>query len=599
MFRQVKNWASRLHSDDARLIRRILEDHARPNWKSYLVVLVLGGMGAGCTALAAYILGTVVDRVYLAKDAPAVVATALAGMVVFTGRGLATYAQFVKLAIVSIKISADCQIQMFDKLLKQPVTYFSDRHSSEFSARLLYGASSISEVLRLIITAIARDGLTLIALTTVILVRAPFIALIAIVAMPVGAFLIRTLIRRVREIAMTQFGASTRILESLQETLHGLQVVKAFNLQSAMLKRFSDSVRSTEAASIKLAKVSHQSTPTMEALGGISVGLILMYGGYSVLELGALPGDFVSFVAAFLLAYEPAKRLARLNIELSNSLLGARVVYDLLDTPNEPTEGDKPNLPVSAGRIEFINVHFGYQPGLPVLRDVSLTAEPGQLTALVGASGGGKSTMLKLILRFYDPDEGRVVIDGTDIREASRTSVREAISYVGQNTFLFRGTVRDNIAVGRLDATDDQIVSAAKAAYAHEFISALPQQYNTPVGEHGANLSGGQRQRIAVARALIRNTPIVLLDEPTESLDSESESYVHEAISQLFENRTRLVIAHRLHTILRANRICVVENGAIVEVGEHHDLLQRGGRYATLFNLQFKRQIENLPQGAA
>jgi ATP-binding cassette subfamily B protein len=329
----------------------------------------------------------------------------------------------------------------------------------------------------------------------------------------------------------------------------------------------------------------------METLGGFAIALAVIYGGYRIIETGAAPGEFVSFIAAFLLAYEPAKRLARLNIDLNNNLVGVRVLYEVVDSPpGEPSDDDRPPLKLATARLEFANLRFGYRPGTPALRGMSFVAQPGKVTALVGPSGGGKSTVLNLILRLYDADSGRILIDGQDIAAVSRHSLRQQIAYVGQIVQLFRGSIRDNIGLGRLGASEADIVAAAKAAHAHDFILGFPAGYDTPVGEHGMQLSGGQRQRIAVARALIKNAPIILLDEATAALDSESERYVQDAIAELCKGRTTLVVAHRLATIMHADCILVVEDGLIVESGRHDELLRKGGRYASFYRLQLKEQ---------
>jgi subfamily B ATP-binding cassette protein MsbA len=268
-----------------------------------------------------------------------------------------------------------------------------------------------------------------------------------------------------------------------------------------------------------------------------------------------------------------------------------RLYYELIDSPaSEPSDDAKPPLKLSTARIEFRDVHFAYRPGEPVIDGMSFIAEPGRVTALVGSSGGGKSTALNLILRFYEVERGAITIDGQDIATVSRRSLRQQIGYVGQDVFLFRGTVRDNIAFGRPGATEEEIVAAAKAAHAHEFIVASSAGYDTPVGEHGLQLSGGQRQRIAVARALIKDAPIVLLDEPTASLDSESEQLVQDAIARLCKGRTTLVVAHRLQTIIHADRILVIENGVVAESGRHDELLRRSGRYASFYRLQLREE---------
>jgi len=340
-----------------------------------------------------------------------------------------------------------------------------------------------------------------------------------------------------------------------------------------------------------MARVSNRSAPLMEALAGVAIALAMLYGGYRVINTGAKPGSFVSFMAAFLLAYEPAKRLAKLNFDLTHSLLGVRLYYELMDgQASEPSDDVKSPLLLSTGRLEFSHVHFAYRPHEPVIKDMSFIAEPGRVTALVGPSGGGKSTVLNLILRFYEPDGGMILVDGQDISTRSRRSLRQQIGYVGQDVFLFRGSIRENIAFGKPGASEDEIVAAAKAAHAHEFIMAFPSGYDTPVGEHGLQLSGGQRQRVAVARALIKDAPVVLLDEATAALDSESERLVQDAIAHLCEGRTTIVVAHRLHTIMHADRILVVEDGAIVESGRHDDLLRRNGRYASFYRLQLREQ---------
>jgi ATP-binding cassette subfamily B protein len=376
-------------------------------------------------------------------------------------------------------------------------------------------------------------------------------------------------------------------METMQESLQGIRTVKAFTLEATMQRRIDENIAVVERNANKMARVSNRSNPLMEMLGGFAVAGCLLYGGYSVVALGATPGQFFSFMTAFLLATEPAKRLARLNIDLNSQLVGARMLLEIVDSPaSEPADNDKPALKLSNARVEFRDVNFSYRPDEPVLKTMSFVAEPGKTTALVGPSGGGKSTVLALLLRLYEVKQGEILIDGQDISEISRHSLRAQTGYVGQDVYLFRDTIGANIAFGKEGATQDEIVAAAKAACAHDFIMGFPLGYDTPVGEHGTQLSGGQRQRIAVARALIKNAPVILLDEATAALDSESEKAVQEAIDHLCQNRTTIVIAHRLHTIMHADAILVVEGGEIVERGQHDDLLRRGGRYASFFRLQ-------------
>jgi ATP-binding cassette, subfamily B, bacterial MsbA len=377
----------------------------------------------------------------------------------------------------------------------------------------------------------------------------------------------------------------------MQETIQGIRIVKAFTLEEAMLQRLDRTVATVEQESNLMARVANRATPLMETLGGVAVAFAMVYSGYRVIVTGATPGEFFSFIAAFLLAYEPAKRLARLNLDLHSNLFGVKILFELIDgTPTEPVEDGKPPLRLKRARLEFADVRFAYRPGEPVMRDMSFVAEPGKITALVGPSGGGKSTVLALLLRFYEPQSGVISIDGQDILTASRRSLRQQIGYVGQHVDLFSGSVRDNIVFGRLGASEEAIVAAAKAAQAHDFIMSFPQGYDTPVGEHGLQLSGGQRQRISIARALIKDAPIILLDEATASLDSESEHQVQQAMSRLCQGRTTLVVAHRLATIMHADRILVVENGKVVESGHHEELLRKGGRYASFYRLQLKDQ---------
>jgi ATP-binding cassette subfamily B protein len=419
------------------------------------------------------------------------------------------------------------------------------------------------------------------------------------VVAPPAFLVLRKLIRRIYAIARSQFDGGTRIIETLQETLHGIRIVKAFTLEDIMRERFDRHVAAVEYEANKMARVSNRASPLMETLGGCAIAIAITYGGYRVINTGATPGQFFSFITAFLLAYEPAKRLARLNLQLNSGLVGVRVLFEVIDAPpTEPPDAGKPAIEIKTPRITFDDVQFGYRGDESVLRGMSFVAEPGKLTALVGPSGGGKSTVFNLILRFYDAERGKVVIDEQDVRTVSRRSLRQHMAYVGQDVFLFRGTIRENIEFGKPGASEDEIVAAAKAAYAHDFIVSFPRGYDTPVGEHGLQLSGGQRQRVAIARALIRNAPIILLDEATAALDSESELQVREAMDRLCQGRTTLAIAHRLHTVSHADCIYVIEGGRAVESGRHDELLRKSGRYASFYRLQLEQQEGPAPVAA-
>jgi ATP-binding cassette, subfamily B, bacterial MsbA len=577
------------------LVRRLLLDEALRYWPRYAAAFALMGIAAAATALTAYLLGTMTNEAYVNHNFHGIVVIGVIAIFIFALKGFATYGSAVMLSWIGNSIIANNQRRLFDKLLQQNIGFFADRHSSEFIARLTTGAAAVSQVINLLITAVGRDLMSLIGLTIVMIVQDPIMALIGFVMAPPALFFLRKLIRRVRNIARMQFTGGTRIIETMQEALQGLRMVKAFALEDEMRRRLNNSVADVQHESNKMARVSNRASPLMEMLGGFAVALATIYGGYRVIETGATPGAFVSFLAAFLLAYEPAKRLARLNLDLNNNLVGVRVLYEVIDSPSgEPNDDNLPLLKLTTSRVEFSDVFFAYREDAPVLRGMSFVAQPGKVTALVGPSGGGKSTVLNLLLRFYDADRGQVLIDGQDIASVSRRSLRARIAYVGQIVHLFRGTIRENIALGKIGASESEIVAAAKAAHAHDFIMSFPAGYDTPVGEHGLQLSGGQRQRIAIARALIKDCPVILLDEATAALDSESERHVQEALTELCKGRTTLVIAHRLSTIMHADNILVVENGTIVESGRHEELFRKGGRYASFYRLQLKEQSSPL-----
>jgi len=573
------------------LVRRLLMEVALTHWRLYAIGFALMLVAAAATAATAYLLGTMINETVVTHNFRGIVFVSLAAMGIFTAKGFAAYGGAVTLSRIGNRIIAENQRRMFDKLLHENIGFFADRHSSEFIARLTTGTVAVSQVINLLITAIGRDLMSLIGLCIVMVVQDPAMSIGGLIIAPPAFLFLRRLIRRVRGIARMQFTSGTQIIETMQEALQGMRMVKAFALEDEMRRRLAVSVGSVEHESNKMARVANRASPLMEMLGGFAIALASIYAGYRVIYTGAMPGEFGSFLAAFLLAYEPAKRLARLNIDLTNNLVGVRVLYEVIDSPaGEPDDDNLPTLTLTEARVEFANVQFAYRADTPVLRGMTFVARSGQVTALVGPSGGGKSTVLNLLLRFYDVGSGNILVDGQNIATVSRGSLREAIAYVGQITHLFRGSIRDNIALGKLGASEAEIVAAAKAAHAHDFISSFPAGYDTPVGEHGLQLSGGQRQRVAIARALIKNAPIILLDEATASLDSESERYVQEAVAELCKGRTTIVIAHRLSTIMHADNILVVENGLVVESGRHDELLRKGGRYASFYRLQLREQ---------
>jgi ATP-binding cassette, subfamily B, bacterial MsbA len=581
------------------LIRRLLAEQGLTHWRRYIVAFVLMAVAAGCTALSAWLIGDVVNQAYVNRNLQGIITLGIITVALFAIKGLATYGHSVMLLRIGNRIIADNQRAVFVKLLNEGLGFYSDRHSTEFIARLSTGTAAATQVINLLITSVGRDLLSLIGLVAVMVLQDPLMSFFSFVVVPPAFFILRKLIRRIYSIARSQFHGGTRILETMQETLQGIRVVKAFTLEDIMRERFDRNVAAVEHEANKMARVSNRASPLMETLGGCAIAIAVTYGGYRVIETGATPGQFFSFIAAFLLAYEPAKRLARLNIELNSALVGVRILFEVLDSPpSEPPDRDRPSLKAKSTRLAFDDVHFAYRGDEPVLRGMSFMAEPGKFTALVGPSGGGKSTVFNLILRFYDAKRGKVIIDDQDITLCSRQSLRQHIAYVGQDVFLFRGTVRENIEFGKPGASEDEIVAAAKAAYAHDFIMSFPRGYETPVGEHGLQLSGGQRQRVAIARALMKNAPIILLDEATAALDSESELQVREAMEHLCQGRTTLVIAHRLHTVSHADCIHVVEDGRVVESGRHEELLRVGGRYALFYRLQLKEQETRGPLAA-
>jgi ATP-binding cassette, subfamily B, bacterial MsbA len=577
-----------LPREDLAVLKRLMFDKWRKYAPRYAVAFIFMFVVAGATALSAWLMKDVVNLIFVDRKPEALIWLPAVVVIIFTAKGFATYFQDVILSQIGNKMVAETQIQMFDHLLKQDFGYYQRNPSSDLITRLTLNAQSTRDAVNLLATSLGRDLFTLISLVGVMVIQQPVMFAICSLAAPVGMYVQKKLVKRIRSVTQKEVLSFGQIVQTMRETAQGIRVVKAFTLEPAMAGRMNEAVRAVERVGNKINSVNARVNPLVDTLGGFSVAAVICYAGWRSLSYGETPGEFFSFLTALLMAYEPARRLARLQVRLSQACIGVKMMYQVIDA--KPGLTDLPgasSLEVPNGRVQFENVSFCYTEKTPVLRDLTLDVEAGKTTALVGLSGSGKTTIMNLILRFWDPDQGAIMIDGQDLRGVTLASLRWKVSLVSQDVFLFDGTVRENIAAGQRHATEETIVAAAKAAYAHHFIQGLAHGYDTQVGELGGQLSGGQRQRISIARAFLKNAPIILLDEPTSALDSESEQAIQRALAQLTERRTTLVIAHRLATVLNADRIHVIENGRLAESGSHRELLATGGLYSRLYDIQY------------
>ncbi|MGF0537832.1 ABC transporter ATP-binding protein [Agrobacterium sp. ES01] len=570
------------------VLKRVIAENGRDHWKSYAVAIVCLATVAGTTAFTAWIMESVVNEAFANQRADIVWMICAGILGAFILRGFASYGQAVTLAKIGNNIVARYQRRLFNHLMTLSVGYFSEARSSHLAAQISQNISGIRDVLNLTVTSMARDLLTLVALVGVMVAKDPVLSVIVFVVAPPMLLALRYISRRLRQATRDSVMYNSRVLGAMQETVQGIAIVKAFTMEKELTRNVDGIISTAERQSNRITRLSERTSPITETFAGFAISSVLAYAAFRSIYGGVMPGAFFSFIAALLMAYEPAKRLAKLQISMERAVVNARMIYEILDM--EPHQRDKDgaaDLVVDQARIEFKGVRFAYSSGDDVLKGVDFVAEGGKTTALVGPSGAGKSTIITLIPRFYDPKGGEILIDGQNIADVTKSSLRQHLAYVSQQPYLFEGTIRDNIRYGRQEATDAEIEAAAKQAYAHDFILAQPQGYDTPVGENGVTLSGGQRQRLSIARALVRNAPILLLDEATSALDTESEAAVQKALDEAMAGRTVVVIAHRLSTVVKADKIVVMENGLVVEQGAHGELAQReGGLYARLNNMQ-------------
>jgi len=592
---QSANLTSSDYTSSRALMGRLIREFVRPYLKSLLLAVIFMAIMASATGLSAYLLDPVINDIFMNRREDMLVPISAAIVATFATKGIANYIQTILMSKVGLGVVVDCQNRLFSHLARMDVSFFQSQPVGSLISRFTVDIHAMRGAVSNSITSLGRDTLSLISLVTVMMIQDIQLSLIALLIFPLAIYPVARLGKRLRKaVANTQkeMGLMTALLG---QTFQGIRVVKSYRMEDYEAQRISNLIGKIFRLNMKASSTQALNSPLMETLGGIVVAAVIAYGGSRVMANQTDPGSFVSFIAALLMAYEPMKRLANLNAHIQMGLAGAERMYHVLDTRASIVEKpDARDLNVIQGEIALDKVTFRYEAnGVTTLQDISVHVPAGKTAALVGPSGAGKTTILNLIPRFFDVDAGSVRIDGTDVRDVTFSSLHSNVALVSQEVTLFDDTVRANIAYGRAGASDSDVVTAAKNAAAHEFITALPDGYDTIVGEQGLKLSGGQRQRLAVARAMLKDAPILLLDEATSALDTESERQVQAALETLMADRTALVIAHRLSTVVNADLIYVVMDGNVVEQGAHDELMALNGHYARLYELQFRDREES------
>lgn len=555
-----------------------------------IAAFVCSGLVAGLTGAYAWMVRPVLDGIFINKDEflLTVLPIVILGVAVF--KAGFSYGQSYLMNYVGNHVIADVREELFLQLMRLPAGYHDANTSGRLMSRVINDVNLMAGAVAGVLKDLFQQGLTFVAMMGIIFYQNWKLAAVSLVVVPMSFYTVTQMGRRLRKLATRGQERIGDMASALQEALTGIRVVKTFGREEAEGARFQHSNRAFLRATMKGVQVSSLVSSHMEVIGVLGVAMIIWYGGYLVIDGEMTPGAFFSFLAAMFMAYTPIRRLAGANNTIQQALSAAERVFGVLDVENERDrdQGLRELSPITRS-LEFRGVTFQYDgTEQPALRDINLSMSAGEVVALVGSSGSGKTTLANLVPRFYEPTRGMILLDGQNTREGTLKSLRRQIGIVSQDTVLFDETVRNNIAYGKLDAAEHELVEAAQAAYAHDFIQRLPDGYDTVIGENGVKLSGGERQRLAIARAILRDPPILILDEATSSLDSESERIVQLALSNLMRNRTTLVIAHRLSTVQNADRIIVLDRGGIVETGSHEELLRKGGRYQRLHAIQFQ-----------
>jgi subfamily B ATP-binding cassette protein MsbA len=554
-------------------------------------MIIVASMGGA----QAYMVKPLLDEIFFNKDRTMLMLVPLAIMGIFLVKGLFYYTYNYLLEKVGQSVIRDLRNILYTHIQSLPLSFFQKKPTGELISRILSDVALIQGAVSGVLVGILKDTCQVFFLIGVIFYQNWRMATISMILLPLVVYPIINFGRRHRRLSRSSQQTTAQVSNILYETIIGTRIVKAFGMEKYEIGRFAGTLDKLFRIVMRNTRINAISHPLMEFLGGVGISLVVWYGGSQVLQGKSTPGTFFSFLTALIMIYEPIKGVSKINNTLQQGIAAAERVFDILDIESEVVEKkDAVELPPVKDIIEFKDIRFQYEENAEILKGINLRVKTGEVLAIVGSSGGGKTTLVNLIPRFYDVTSGSLTIDGKDIRNVTLKSLRSQIGMVTQQTILFNDTVRNNIAYGSTEAKMEQVREAARAAHALNFIQHLPEGFDTIIGESGARLSGGERQRISIARAILRNAPILILDEATSSLDTESEREVQQAIENLVQSRTTFVIAHRLSTIRNADRIIVVQEGMIVEEGTHETLLPLGGVYKKLYDMQFQNDSMEL-----
>ena len=567
---------------------------AKPYWKLGIYAGICTTVAAGGMIYLPWVIKDIVDQVLAEKDAFKLQMIALSIVVVFVIRGIFLYGQQYLMSYIGQRVVIDIRKAVFEKIQRLSMSFYDKNKTGTIMSYVTNDVGALQNAMVDNVVQMVTESTILIASVGAMIYLDWELFLFSACIFPPVIWFIDWFGKKIRKSGRWIQEATAELTSVLQESVTSARVVKSFVRESYEIERFENQNMDNFKANMKNAQQMAILTPVIELVAACGVAVVLWYGGHNVIEGRITAGSLVAFLTYAVNSTNPIKRLSKVIGSIQKALAAAQRVFDVLDMPEEIVNAPQAlPLPHVKGHVEFKNVSFEYNPGETVLKNFSFKAEPGQVIAFVGPSGAGKSTVANLLPRFYDVTSGSVTIDGLDVRDVTMESLREQVGIVPQETVLFNGSVYDNILYGRLDATKEEIIAAAKAANAHSFIMALPEGYETKLGDRGLNISGGQRQRLAIARAILKNPEILILDEATSALDTESERVVQEALDRLMVGRTSFVIAHRLSTIKNADKILVLDKGELVEEGTHEELLAAHGLYAHLYEIQYSKSKDN------